>query len=129
MIWYVAAGGAFGSVVRLVLGGAIQQRSGTGFPVGTLIINVTGSLLLGLLMEYSLATPAISREIRAMLTTGFCGGYTTFSTFSYETARLIQEGEYRRALLYAGLSGLVSLAGSFAGLALAQEILALRRTL
>src|SRR5919201_4338081 len=104
MIWYVAVGGAAGSVARFLLGTALQQRSGGTFPIGTLVINITGSLLLGFLVRYALATPAVSAEVRALLTTGFCGGYTTFSTFSYETAALIEEGEYQRAALYVALS-------------------------
>jgi CrcB protein len=127
MIWYIAAGGAVGSVLRFLVGLLIQDRAGAGFPAGTLLINITGSFLVGLLLEYALATPAISREVRAMLTTGFCGGYTTFSTFSYETARLLQDGDYRRAGTYVGLSVVVSIAGTFAGFAAARELLALRR--
>jgi fluoride exporter len=127
MIWYIAAGGAVGSVLRFLVGLLIQDRVGTAFPAGTLLVNITGSFLLGLLIEYALATPAISREVRAMLTTGFCGGYTTFSTFSYETARLMQDGDYRRAGTYVALSVVVSVAGTFAGFAVARELLALRR--
>lgn len=129
MIWLVALGGAMGSVARLLLGGLVQQRAGSSFPLGTLVINITGSLLLGFLMEYALATPAISRETRAMLTTGFCGGYTTFSTFSYETAKLIEDGDYRRAGLYIGLSVIVSIAGTLVGFSLARRVLMLRRAL
>jgi len=127
MIWYVAAGGAAGSVLRFLLSSAIQQQTGGELPLGTLMINITGSLLLGFLMEYALSSPAISREVRALVTTGFCGGYTTFSTFSYESIKLLQEGDYRHAGVYVGLSVLVSLAGAFAGIALARELLALRR--
>ena len=122
-----AVNGAVGSVLRFLVGLLIQDRVGAGFPAGTLLINITGSFLVGLLLEYALATPAISREVRAMLTTGFCGGYTTFSTFSYETARLLQDGDYRRAGTYVGLSVVVSIAGTFAGFAAARELLALRR--
>jgi CrcB protein len=129
MIWYIATGGAIGSVVRFLLGSLIQERAGSGFPLGTLFINVTGSFVLGLVMDYALATPALSREVRALLATGFCGGYTTFSTFSYETARLIQDGDYRRAGLYVGLSVLGSIAGAFAGFGAARDILTLRRSL
>jgi CrcB protein len=129
MIWYVALGGAVGSVLRFLLSSVVQQRTGGPFPHGTLVINITGSLLLGFLLEYALATPAISREVRALLTTGFCGGYTTFSTFSYETIKLVLEGDYRRAGWYLGLSVVLSLLGAVAGLTLAREALLLRRTL
>ena len=129
MIWYVAVGGAMGSVVRLLLGTLIQQRSGLTFPFGTLIINVTGSFLLGLLFSYAFATPEISPEVRGMLTVGFCGGYTTFSTFSYEVATLLEDGAYNRALVYILASVAVSLVGTFLGFGMARAVLDLRRTL
>lgn len=127
MIWYVALGGAVGSAARFLLGTQIQERTGVGFPVGTLVINITGSLLLGFLLRYALGGESISPEVRALLTTGFCGGYTTFSTFSYETAAMLEDGSYTRPLLYIVLSVLVALAGTFAGFALARELLALQR--
>lgn len=126
MIWYIAVGGAVGSVARFWLGTLIQQRVGAGFPLGTLVINITGSLLLGFLWRFALASPTISPEIRALLTTGFCGGYTTFSTFSFETATLIEDGQYERAAMYVGLSVVISLAGTFLGFAAARELIALR---
>jgi len=127
MIWYVALGGAAGSAARYLLALFVQQRVGTSFPVGTLLVNITGSFLLGFLIRYSLATPAISAETRALLTTGFCGGYTTFSTFSYETMMLFEEGAHGRALGYVLASLLLSLAGTVAGFGVARELLALRR--
>ena len=129
MIWYVAAGGAAGSVARYLLGVLVQQRVGLGFPMGTLLVNVTGSLLLGFLLRYALGTTAVTPEVRALLTTGFCGGYTTFSTFSYETAALIEEGARGRAAAYIVLSVILSLAGTFAGFALARGLLEARRAL
>lgn len=127
MIWYVAVGGTLGSVARFVLSGLIQQSTAGVFPLGTPLSNITGSFLPALLMEYALATPAASREVRAMLTTGFCGGYTTFSTFSYEATRLMQEGDYRRAGLYVALSVAASVGGAIAGFGVAREVLAVRR--
>src|SRR5919199_1323812 len=126
MIWYVAVGGAVGSMSRFLLGAYVQQRVGAAFPVGTLLVNVTGSLLLGFLLRYALATEAISPEVRVLLTTGFCGGYTTFSTFSYETAALIEDGQYDRAALYVALSVVASLIGTYMGIAGARALLALR---
>ena len=107
--WAVAIGAALGGVARYYLGSAIQQRVGPTFPWGTLAINVSGSLLLGVLMRYALATPSVSVELRALLTTGFCGGYTTFSTYSYETASVV-----------------LALLATFAGFILARELIALR---
>jgi CrcB protein len=129
LIWYVAIGGAIGSIARLLLAQLIQARSGAELPVGTLLVNVTGSILLGFLIRYALATPEVTPEVRALLTTGLCGGYTTFSTFSYETAALIEDGDYRRAALYVILSVALSLAGTFAGFALARQVLAVREGL
>lgn len=126
---YVAAGSAIGGVTRYLLGIFLQQRAGTGFPVATLVINVTGSLLLGFLMRVSISSLEITPETRVMLTTGFCGGYTTFSTFSYDTAGLMESGQYGRAALYVGFSVVLSLAGTFAGFAAAQSLLGLRERL
>lgn len=127
LVWYVALGGALGSVARYAVGSWIQLRTGSIFPVGTLVVNLSGSFLLGLILRYALETPAITPEARALLTTGILGGYTTFSTFTYETATLLEEGDWRRATLYVGLSVLLSLAGAFLGIAGARELLAARR--
>jgi CrcB protein len=99
---------------------------GSTFPWGTLLINVTGSLVLGFIMHYALSTPSVSVELRALLTTGFCGGYTTFSTFSYETATLLEDGQLGRAGTYIVASVLLALAGTYGGFALAREVIALR---
>ena len=124
--WAIAIGAAIGGVSRYYLASAIQQRVGATFPWGTFLINVTGSLLLGFIIRYALASPAVSVEMRALLTTGFCGGYTTFSTYSYETATLMEEGQYERAGLYALGSVLLALVATFAGFILARELLAFR---
>jgi CrcB protein len=129
LIWYIAIGGAAGSVIRYFVGVWAQGRTGLDLPAGTLLVNISGCLLLGFLMRYALATPAISPELRALLTTGLCGGYTTFSTFSYETIALIQEGDWRRATLYVGLSVFGSILGVMLGIAGARQVLALRQAL
>lgn len=123
---YIAVGGAIGSVTRYFIGMAIQQRIGTTFPLGTLVINITGSFLLGFLLRATFSTTTLSPEQRALLTTGFCGGYTTFSTFSFDTAGMIEDGSYKRAITYLGLSVAVSLVATFAGFALAQSALSFR---
>jgi CrcB protein len=126
MLWYVAAGSALGGVTRFLLGGYLQRTVGGGFPVGTLVINVTGSFLLGFLLRYALGTAAITPEVRALLTTGFCGGYTTFSTFSYDAVVLAEDGSYARLAVYVTASVLLSLLAAFLGVAAAREALALR---
>jgi CrcB protein len=124
----VLIGGAIGSLTRLMVGAAITSRVGLAFPVGTLVINITGSALLGFLMRFVLDdTTAVTPAMRALLTTGLCGGYTTFSTFSFETMGLIQEGLYGRATVYVVTSVVLGLAATFAGFAAAHGILALAR--
>jgi len=88
---------------------------------------VTGSFLLGLLYRYASESAAITPEVRAMLTIGFCGGYTTFSSFTYETVRLLEDGETARAVAYIVLSMCVSLGAMVLGLAAGRELLILRR--
>lgn len=126
MIWYVALGSAIGGAARYLLGGWIQQRTGGAFPVHTLLINVSGSFLLGFLQRYGLETTALSPEVRTMLTIGFCGGYTTFSAFSYETVLLLEQGDWRRAALYTGLSVALTVAAAVAGIGAARELIRAR---
>jgi CrcB protein len=126
MLWYVAIGSAAGGVSRYLLGGFIQRILSTSFPAGTLVINLTGSALLGFLLRYGLDAPAMTPEIRALLGVGFCGGYTTFSTFSYETIALLEDGDWRRAGFYVALSVAGSLLATFAGFVAARELIALR---
>ncbi len=129
MLWYIAAGSALGGVGRYLLGGLVQRLLSGTFPAGTLVVNLTGSFLLGLFLRYALDTPTLTPELRAFLTIGFCGGYTTFSTFSYETLLLLEDGEWTRAGLYAGLSVLLALAATALGFLAARGIVALREGL
>ena len=124
LIAAVAIGGALGSVARYLLGAFIQDRAATAFPFGTFVINVVGSLLLGFFVQIGLESSAFSTEVRFFLTTGFCGGFTTFSTFSYETYRLIEDGEYRTAGLYVVSSVVLSLLGCAIGMATAHRLIA-----
>lgn len=120
MLFAIAAGGALGSVARYLLGSFIAERT-SGFPWATLAINVTGSLLFAFLFT-SLTSPGQSSVLRAGLTTGFCGGYTTFSTFSYETLALVERGSYGRAGSYAVASVLLSVSAAVAGVVLARGV-------
>src|SRR2546423_13723307 len=99
----IALGGAVGSLSRYVLGRAVQSLSASGFPIGTLVVNVSGCFLIGVLVRQFL-NMQLSPELRALLIVGFCGGFTTFSTFSAETVGLIEGGEYARATMYVALS-------------------------
>ena len=129
MLWYIAAGSALGGVSRYLVGGMVQKLFDTTFPAGTLVVNLTGSFLLGLLLRFALETPTLTPELRAFLTVGFCGGYTTFSTFSYETVALLEDGEWTRAGIYATLSVLLALVATLLGLLAARGILALRTSM
>src|SRR6266545_5680704 len=126
MLWYIAVGSAIGGMSRYVIGGLVQRLLDTTFPAGTLLINVTGSFLLGFILRYGVETPTLTPEVRAFLTVGFCGGYTTFSTFSYETVALAEDGEWTRAALYVALSDGLSLIATFLGFAAAREIVVIR---
>jgi fluoride exporter len=126
MLWYIAIGSAIGGMSRYLVGGAFQRLTAGTFPVGTLLVNITGSFLLGVILRYGVETPSLTPELRAFLTVGFCGGYTTFSTFSYETAALMEDGEWTRAASYVALSVFVSLLATFLGFIAAREIVVLR---
>jgi CrcB protein len=123
----VALGSAAGGMARYAVGAAVQSRAGTTFPAGTLVINITGSILLGFLLRYALDSASVSVEMRALVTTGFCGGYTTFSTFTWECMELIEDGSYGRAALYIALSVTIAIIGIFAGSAGARALIAARR--
>jgi fluoride exporter len=129
MVFWIALGSALGGASRYLFGGMIQRLAPGEFPLGTLAINVSGSLLLGFIVRYAFDTPAVSTEVRAFLTIGFCGGFTTFSTFSFESAVMLQKGEWSRLALYAGLSLALTIAAALAGFALAGGALSLRRSL
>jgi CrcB protein len=128
LIAAVAVGGALGSVARYLIGALVQERLATALPVGTLAINLSGSLLLGFLVRIGLETSAFGPEMRFFLTTGFCGGFTTFSTFSYETLRLFEDGEYRTAGLYVIASVVLALLGCAVGMGAAGRLISMGRT-
>ena len=96
---YVALGGALGAAARYGVSGWVQNLAGSGFPAGTMTVNVMGSFLLGLSLRYMEALP-VTPELRALVTIGILGGFTTFSTFSYEAVALLQDGEWGRAGSY-----------------------------
>ena len=118
LILAVAAGGVAGTLARYGLALWVPTWAGTGFPWATLSANVLGSLLLGFLARASELVP-VSAELRGLLAVGFCGAFTTFSTLSHETVRLLQEGDAPRAALYSFGSLALGLASVYAGLALA----------
>lgn len=113
---YIGFGGLLGTLARASIGGWVHTWAGAAFPWGTLAINLLGSFLLGVAIRGA-ELSSLSPELRGMITVGFCGAFTTFSTFTFETLALMQEGEWVRASLYAFGSlgiGLIALALGFA---------------
>lgn len=90
-LWWVGLGGFCGTLARYLLAGWVLARLGSGFPYGTLAVNLVGSFLLGGIMWLGLNTEVMSATVRVALTTGLMGGFTTYSTFNYETLRYFQE--------------------------------------
>ena len=124
MLAYIALGGILGTVARYALQGWVQTRVGaTTFPLGTLTINLIGSLALGFVIRYATGSTVISPEMRGALTIGFCGAFTTMSTFSYETMTLLRDSQHWYAGLYMGGTMLGCLAAVIAGTALANRLL------
>ena len=120
----VGLGGAVGSMARYLLAGWFQPASWTGFPYGIFIVNVTGGLVMGMLTEAMALKFQVSPEMRAFLTTGVLGGYTTFSTFSLEAGMLIQRQAYGQATLYIAGSALLSIIALFVGFWLVRAVYA-----
>jgi CrcB protein len=117
----VMLGGATGSLARYIVGSAIMHRFGTRFPLGTLTINVTGSFFIGLLMTLFAERVNLHPNWRILLAAGFLGGYTTFSSFEWETFRLMREGGRWLAALNVVGSVLVGYAAVWLGAVLAAK--------
>jgi fluoride exporter len=114
-IWWVGLGGFVGANARYLLGGWIATRFGTTFPYGTFVINITGSFVIGMIMG-ALDSHLLSPTIRLAVAIGFVGAYTTFSTFTYETIRLLEDGSIMLATANVFGSVLVGLLATIAGL-------------
>lgn len=117
---WVAAGGALGAMLRHFMNVGIGRVAGDGFPWHTLFINISGSFVMGLLVSLMAVRWNVTNEVRAFLTTGILGGYTTFSSFSLDFALLVERKAYLLAGAYALGSVVLSLVAIFAGLALAK---------
>lgn len=101
---YIAVGGACGAVARFFLSTWVYNKTQQVFPYGTFLVNLVGCFLLGLFYTIFLEKSVVNPQIRSMITVGFLGAFTTFSTFSLETLNIIKEGNIGISLLYAGLS-------------------------
>jgi CrcB protein len=112
----VFVGGGLGSMLRHAVNVGAARLFGFGFPFGTFIVNVTGSLVMGLIAGWFALRGDASQSWRLFLTTGILGGYTTFSSFSLDAALLYERGAVGLAALYVAASVVLSIAGLFAGL-------------
>lgn len=115
----ISIGAVLGANARFLVGGWIAERFGAAFPWGTLVINVTGSLLIGFVI--TLSTERLAPDwFRPLLAIGFLGSYTTFSTFSYETLSLVQNGAWLAAAANVAVSVGAAFSGVYAGTVLAR---------
>lgn len=123
IVLYVGAGGAIGAIARYVLSSQIALRFQQDFPLGTFTVNILGSLLMGVIIEYLVKTMPHSLELRAFLVVGILGGFTTFSAYSLEAITLIENGSYNIAATYIIGSVLLSIVAVFVGLLCARIVL------
>lgn len=119
----ICLGGAVGTGARFALSTGIGAVLGIQFPYGTITVNVLGSFLIGALVYTSMATDLIAPTLRLVLTTGFLGGFTTYSAFNNETVMSLQQGMWGRALANIGVTLVLCLAAGFAGIAAARRLL------
>lgn len=119
---FVAGFGAMGCLARYYLSGWVYGWLGRGFPYGTLAVNIVGAFVIGLVMELSLRSTLISEDLRMGLTIGFLGGLTTFSTFSFETFKLLEDGQFFTAFLNILVSVLICLMLTWAGIFVARQM-------
>jgi len=122
--FWVAIGGALGTLARFWLANAMAMWTGAEFPWGTLLINVTGSFVISFFGVLTGTSPrfAVPYEARVFVTVGLCGGYTTFSSFSLQTVELVRTGQAARAAMYVAASLILCLAACFAGFVLANLV-------
>jgi CrcB protein len=113
--------GALGTLARYGLQGWVQERAGSRFPAGTLVVNLLGCFLLGGIAEYAMRHLSIPQEWRIGITVGFLGAFTTFSTFTFEAVRLMQEGEWMRAWTYVLVSAVGGMLAIVVGIRLADR--------
>ncbi|MEM7621340.1 MAG: fluoride efflux transporter CrcB [Pseudomonadota bacterium] len=119
-LFYAAAGGAIGAASRYLIGVWMLRLLGSGFPWSTLLVNITGAFLMGLLIEMATLRMSLSQEMRIFLITGILGGFTTFSAFALDFAVLWQRQAFFAACAYAGTSVVMSIGALFLGLKLAR---------
>lgn len=123
IVLFVGLGGMLGSITRYLVGGWVQQAAGAfWFPYGTLAVNVVGCLLIGFGGGLAEARSAFSPEGRALLFIGFLGGFTTFSSFGFETFGLLRDGQYMLGLLNVALQIMLGLGAVYVGSSLSRLV-------
>ena len=120
MILLVALGGAVGSIARYLMASRIQTATGWNFPLGTVLVNILGCFLIGILYVLLVARPDPKHELRALLMTGVMGGFTTFSSFTLETVTMAMNGNSGGAALNVVISVAACLVGTVLGISLAR---------
>lgn len=120
LLW-IGLAGAIGTIARYLTSGLALRFFGMAYPYGTLSVNVLGSFVMGLLVEFSLSSSAISPTLRLVLTTGFLGGFTTYSSFNQETIQQFQSGDYQKAFLYILMTLIFCLVAGYLGWGLARK--------
>ena len=121
LLWIGVAGG-LGTIARYLTSGLALRILGMAYPYGTLSVNVLGSFVMGLIVEFSLSSLAISPTLRLVLTTGFLGGFTTYSSFNQETIQQFQSGDYQKAFLYILMTLIFCLVAGYLGWGLARKM-------
>jgi len=121
MVFAVGVGGGLGALARYYIAGVIQSAT-TSFPWGIFVVNISGGLLMGLIVEAGALKLNLSPDLRAFLTVGILGGYTTFSTFSLDSVLLLQKGQYAQAAFYIVGSVVLSILALIAGLWIVRAI-------
>jgi len=111
----VGVGGGIGALIRYFMAGWVQPSWWPGFPFGIFVVNISGGLVMGLITALAALKLQMTPELRAFLTTGILGGYTTFSTFSLDSALLIERGAYAQAAAYVLGSTILSILAIFVG--------------
>jgi CrcB protein len=117
-LFFIGSGSFIGGIARYLISKLVQNSIASSFPFGTMVVNLLGCLLIGLIFGISERTNLINDEWRIFLTIGFCGGFTTFSTFANENMILLREGNFLYFSLYTGLSVFLGLVAVFFGNAL-----------
>jgi CrcB protein len=118
----IGVGGFVGAIARFLIGTYVGNKLGTKFPYGTFVINCTGSFLIGLILTLLTEKTHWNANWRYLIPIGFIGAYTTFSTFEYETARVIQDGQVLVGLLNVTLSVVIGFAAVMAGIAVGRAL-------